>query len=366
MSAEATQGTGADVVDLETMFADEPGDGNSAAAQSQNSADTQQQQLDVQQLVDENGNVIDATQQNVDPDLELELDVDPNVDPNQQQPQGDLTVPDDHKVKLTVNGKEVELSFGDLKASAQKYEGANQKFEEAAAIRKEYTEKAQTLTMREQQLGNVLEYYIGQSQALMQAQQPDWAKLLAENPQEYLVQRHNWEQKELQLQQARQVQVNLQRQQAEQHTALAQQRAVEERGKLVAAIPEWADPMKAAEGAQAIGRYLADQGIPPEMQSQIDTAAVLMVARKAMLYDQAIAKQKAARLAGGAAQQRQQAASQAQQSQQQARQPVGRVERPGAATAAQSAASRQNLSKANAAKAFNANPSVDTLAGFFE
>ena len=360
MPMEATPGTGAEMAEIETMFDDEPGNpatGDQAALDQV----TGTQQNDDTNLDDRSGADL-----NGDPDLQLDLtgdDTQVEVDPNAQQ-QAELVIPDDHKVKLTVDGKEVEYSFGDLKASAQKFEGANRRFEEAAAIRKEYTEKAQGLSTREQQLGQVLEYYIGQSNAMMQASQPDWAKLLAEDPQEYLVQRHNWEQKEIQLRQAQQVQANLQRQQAEQSAALAQTRAAEERVKLVAAIPDWADPNKAAEGARQIDGYLASQGVTPEMRAQIDTAGVLLIARKAMLYDQAIAKQQAARKAGASAAAA--AQQQTQQRQQQVRQTQGRVERPGAASPAQTAASRQNLSKANAAKAFNANPSIDTLAGLFE
>lgn len=359
MPIDATPGTGAEMAEIETMFDDEPGSPASGDQATLDQADGTQQ----------NGSDLSGAQTDVDPnaDPDLELDLsDANaqleIDPNAQNAT-ESVIPDDHKVKLTVDGKEVEYSFGDLKAGAQKFEAANRRFEEAAAIRKEYTDKSQGLVQREQQLGKVLEYYIQQSSALMQSQEPDWAKLIAEDPQQYLVQKHNWEQRQIELNQANQVRLNLQRQQAEQNAALAQTRAAEERVKLVAAIPDWADPNKAAEGARQIDGYLASQGVTPEMRAQIDTAGVLLIARKAMLYDQAIAKQQAARRAGvsAAAAAQQQVAQQSQQ-----RQAQGRVERPGAASPAQTAASRQNLSKANAAKAFNANPSVDTLAGYFE
>lgn len=352
MPIDATPGTGAEMAEIAAIFDDEP-DQPVNVQQSQSDPVTGTQNVEAQP---------DEVDPNADPDLQLDLDgaetqleIDPNAQPTE------LVIPDDHKVKLTVDGKEVEYSFGDLKAGAQKFEAANRRFEEAANIRKEYSEKSQGLVQREHQLGQVLEYYIQQSSALMQSQQPDWAKLIAEDPQQYLVEKHNWEQKQLQLAQANQVRENLQRQQAEQNTALARTRAEEERAKLVTAIPDWSDPNKAAEGARQIDGYLASQGVTPEMRAQIDTAGVLLIARKAMLYDQAIAKQQAARKTGASA-----AAAAQQQTQQQVRQTQGRVERPGAASQAQTAASRANLSKANAAKAFNANPSIDTLAGLFE
>ena len=356
MSTDATLGMGAEVADLESMFADEADEVVESGAQNQDQTDTQTQQDGTQVEVDENGDPVVT----VDADgNELEVEVD---DPAAKETT-ELVIPDDHKVKLVVDGEEVEYSYGDLKAGIQKAIGADKRFAEAAAIRKEYTEKAQTLGTREQQLGQVLEYYIGQSQNLMQAQEPNWAELLANDPQKYLVERHNWEQKQAQLAQARQVQANVQRQQAEQQAASNQQRLEAAKEKLQTSIPEWSDPRKAAEGAQAIDRYLDSVGITPQMRSQIDSAEVLVVARKAMLYDQAVEAARA-RKAGKAVPAQGQQVVQTQQ--RQVRQQQGRVERPGAATAAQTAASRQNLTKANAAKAFSANPSVDTLAGFFE
>lgn len=360
MSTEATQGMGAEVTDLESMFTDESEfPANEGAAQSQTQADTQtQQNQETEVELDDQGNPVQPAITIDENGNEIEVEVDPNAPV-------ELVIPDDHKIKLTVDGKEVEYTFGDLKGGAQKFEAANRRFEEAAAIRKEFTEKAQGLSTREQQLGQVLEYYIGQSQNLMQAQEPNWAELLANDPQKYLTERHNWEIKQSQLQQARQVQQNVARQQAEQNAASVNQRVLEAKQKLQTAIPEWQDPKKAAEGAQAIDRYLDAQGIAPQMRAAIDSAEVLVIARKAMLYDQAVAAAKAKRGTAGA-QAAQQVQQQGTQRQQVARQQQGRVERPGAASATQTQASRQNLTKANAAKAFTANPSVDTLAGYFE
>lgn len=362
MSTEATQGMGADVADLESMFTDEsefPANGEQTQTQVQTG--TQQQQNAEVEVIDENGDLVVI----VEPAITVDEDgneIVVEVDPNEQQ-STELVIPDDHKVKLVVDGKEVEYSFADLKNGVQKSVAADKRFEEAAAIRKEYIEKTQTISTREQQLEQVLTYYIGQSQTLMQSQEPNWAELLQNDPQKYLVERHNWEQKQATLAQARQVQANVQRQQAEQQQVATTQRLTEAKQKLTVSIPEWSDPKKAAEGALAIDRYLHEQGIAPEMRSQIDSAEVLLVARKAMLYDQAVAAAKARKGAKPAVVQGQQQQVQGQRVVQ--RQQQGRVERPGAATPAQTAASRQNLSKANATKAFNANPSVDTLAEFF-
>lgn len=364
MSTEATQDTGADEIDLAGMFEDGADDGSQTETQGQDGNDTQTQQGQEEIVLDADGNPVDpASAQANEDELELELDADGNPiasdDPNAQN--GVLVIPDNHVVKLNVDGKDIELTFGEMKAGAQKYKGAEKKFEEAAAIRKEYTEKAQTLGTREQQLGQVLQFYIAQSSQFMQ-QEPNWAELIQNDPQKYLVERHNWEAKQRDLVQARQVQENLKRQQAEQAQASANQRAEQARDDLVKAIPEWSDPQKLAAGAKSIDMYLANQGISPEMRNQIDSAAVLLIARKAMMFDEAIAKQKAARSANGGKVNQQQ-----QQGQPVRRQQQGRVERPGASRSpAQVTASNQNLQRARAQQNFEKNPSVDTLAGFFE
>lgn len=288
------------------------------------------------ELVDEDGNVITA-----DP-----------VDAT-----GKVSIPDEAKVVLVIDGKEVEHSFGDIRANAQKWAGAEKRFQEADTIRKDAEAKLAVLPQREQQLNQVLEYYIAQSTQYLD-KEPDWDKLLAENPTEFLRTQHAWNLRKAQQQQAVQIKQELQRKQSEADAASRQQRLVSEQGRLLDAIPEWKDPQKAKEGSTKVMTYIRESGIPDEMLSDIDHHQVIVIARKAMLYDEAIAKQKAARQNGGKAP--------VQQAQQQPTKKVVRVERPGAGTAVAQPEQRGQLRKANAAKAFKQAPSVDTLANLFE
>lgn len=239
------------------------------------------------------------------------------------------------------DGKTITKTQSELIAEASKYHGANRKFEEAAAIRKDAEQKLAQVPEREKQLGTVLEHYIRESQALLASQQPNWEALLAQDPNQYVRVRHQWEQRQAQLHEAMQVKQAIDQRNAEQQAASLQGRLSEAAQKIVEAIPAWKDPAKAAEGAQAVGKYLESQGIPAAMQAQMDTAEVFLIARKAMLYDQAMAKQKAV---------------------QQGVRTAPRTERPGASQVTP----KNQLAKANAGKAFKANPTVNTLAAFFE
>jgi hypothetical protein len=340
MATEATQtaqATGADP-EIEDFFMD-PADGN-----PDESAEVQEGQQTVQTDGEDQGEeqVVGDEVPTGDEDLELDLTGE------QQQPADGIK--DETVIVLNVEGKSVETTFGQLKANAQKYESANHRFEEAAAIRKDAESKLAILPEREKQLGQVLEYYINQSQQFLNTQQPNWAQLLEENPTEYLKQRHVWETKQTELNQARNIQTELQRRDAEARAASTQRFADEQKALLIDALPEWKDPQKAAQGARELDQYLADQGVPPDMRAQIDTAKVVLIARKAMLYDRAIAKQAAARAAGLKKNQQQGA----------------RVERPGAGRGTVTATSKEVARLQKADKVFKQNPGVNTLAAFFE
>lgn len=263
------------------------------------------------------------------------------IDPNAGEEDGEQGE-DEPVFEIPVgDGKTITKTQSELIAEASKYHGANLKFEEAAAIRKDAEAQMAQIPEREKQLGTVLEHYIRESQALMASQQPNWEALLAQDPQQYIRVRHQWEQQQSRLQEALQVKQTLDQRNAEAQAASLRGRLDDAKNRIVEAIPSWSDPAKAAEGAKAVGDYLASQGIPAEMQAQMDTAEVFLIARKAMLYDQAIARKKTA---------------------QQGVKPAPRVVRPGASQVTP----RDQMAKANAGKAFKADPSVKTLAAFFE
>lgn len=302
--------------------------------------------------LDEEGNPVEVDppelDENDEADIEIELDDEGNpVDP----PEELAALAEDTPIEITIDGQKVTKTLAQLKEIAQKAEGAEKRFKEAATIRQNAEAKLAVLPEREKQLGQVLEYYIAQSTQFMQQKEPDWKALIAEDPQKYLSERLAWETKQTELNQARAIQTELQRRNAEQEQASKADRVQSERTALLAVIPEWSDPVKAAEGSKAVGKYLADAGIPAEMLSDIDHHQVIVIARKAMMYDAAIAKAKAARKPGAQSVQR--------------TVPVTRVERPGAATPVPTATTRNLAVKEKRARAFNAAPSVDTLANLF-
>jgi hypothetical protein len=343
MDTDATQ-MGAEELDLASAFETADGDAGGDAGGTETEVETDHTPVEGEGEGEEGGEGEGEGAEGEGADSELELDL------TGDEQSTVVPIKDDQKVVLVIDGQNVETTFGQMKADAQKVAAAEKRFTEAAQIRKDAEQKLAILPEREKQLGQVLEYYIGQSQQFMQQQAPDWAKLLEENPTEYLKQRHAWEQKQTELNQARGIQQELQRRDAEARQASAQRQVDEERQRLLEVLPEWRDPAKAAQGARELDQYLDSQGVPPEMRAQIDTAKVLLIARKAMLYDRAMAKQAAARANG------------VKKNQVAAR----TVERPGAAQVPATTSQKVVARRANAEKAFKQNPSVDTLSSFFE
>lgn len=271
-----------------------------------------------------------------DSEIEPE-DLDEPDEPEIDEPEEDL-------YEIKVNGKTQKVTQKRLIELAQKADGADKKFEEAAAARKEIEQLKAAIPEQHKKLNEALTHYIKQAEAFMPAE-PDWQQLLNADIQNgtrnYELIKFQWEQKQKELAMARNAKAELDQRNEAERVASNQRRLAEEMEKVREAIPAWKDPKRAAEDAQAIGKYLTDAGIPTDVVSNIDDHKILLMARKAMLYDQALARR-----------------SQAQNA------PMQRVnaERP---SVSQNAVPKTQVRRQTAEKAFKENPSTDTLANFF-
>lgn len=115
-------------------------------------------------------------------------------------------------------------------------------------------------------------------------QQPDWDRLLRENPTEY------WRQQGLQFEHQKQVQKweadrqqLAERQQAEQ-AQVERERIASEGELLVKAIPEWKDPKVAKADKLALVEFATARGYSPEELAQVNDHRVVKLLREAMLY----------------------------------------------------------------------------------
>lgn len=232
--------------------------------------------------------------ENTEPDDEErddELDDGSTDDPQARQsedatPDAEEAKPDESKeleFVVKIDGEERKVKQADLIAGYQKGEAASKRFEEAAQVRKQ----AETERVH---LAQALQHYTQQLQAIQQAQEPDWESLLQTDPTEYLRQQHSHNQRQAQLMQAQAAQAHLaQQQQAERMQELARLRA-EQAEALMKVLPEWRDTAKAKTEIEGVRASLSKVGFnADEIEGLMDHRMVL-VARKAMLYDQMAAK----------------------------------------------------------------------------
>lgn len=237
---------------------------------------------------DANADPADATNSDPDADPDVDVDVaDPVVDPDTNSD------PDAEPQTFTVkiDGKEVQVPLSELLNGYQRQSDYTKKTMEAAEQRKTADAETQKAQQERQEYHSKLQRMAVQLEgAIEQQSQIDWPALLEADPVEYLKQQHLYQQRQALYQQNAQERQNLvqlhQNEQAQAHQSyLAKQQE-----DLLAKLPDWKDDAKAAAEKTAISKFLQEQGFEAEDISSIADHRHVLVARKAMLYDQLMAK----------------------------------------------------------------------------
>ncbi len=191
------------------------------------------------------------------------------------------------KRKLKVGDQELdedEVVNGYLRQSDY-----TRKTQAAAEQRKAAEAELRAVAEERQRYAQTLEYF---SQQLPQAAPPS-PDLLDSDPVEYLKQRDAFERSAAQRNMAA---AELQRVH-EQQRQDAQRRFIEvrqaEEQALVEKLPEWREEAKAKEGKAQVAKYLKDAGYSDEQLSTLVDHRSVIIARKAMLYDQMVARKPA-------------------------------------------------------------------------
>jgi hypothetical protein len=237
---------------------------------------------------DPNDEPADATNSDQDADLDVDVDaVDPDVETDTDSD------PDAQPQTFTVkiDGKEVEVSLDELKNGYQRQSDYTKKTMEAAEQRKTADAEVQKANQERQQYANELQRMAVQLEGVLQQQgQIDWNALIESDPVEYLKQRQLYEQRQALYQQNTQERQKLAQQFQHEQAQAHQSYLAQQQEDLLAKLPDWKDDAKAAAEKTAISKFLKDQGFVDEDISSIADHRHVLVARKAMLYDQLMAK----------------------------------------------------------------------------
>lgn len=239
----------------------------------------------------------------LDPELPKEEEatkVDTEVDPPAEvEPEPNASEEgEDAPITLEVDGKQVTLTkeqIAEAYKSGLRQSDYTQKTMAAAEERKaaeaertkaqqERAASAQTLQRNAALLEAVLE----------QAKQTDWEALKQSNPIEFVNQWHLHTQRQAALEQTRKDLGALQQKaQADQADAM-RSHLMQQQEHLLAKLPEWKDAAKAKSERDALSAYLQQQGYEKGDVDNINDHRAVILGRKAMLYDQMMAKASAA------------------------------------------------------------------------
>lgn len=194
-------------------------------------------------------------------------------------------------VTVKIDGKEVEVPISELKNGYQRQADYTRKTMELAEQRKAAeAQAAQARQERQAYAANLQRMQVQLEAALQEQQQTNWNDLLANDPAEYLKQRHLAEQRQAQLNQVYGEQQRVAAQQQAEQAQAYQAHLQAQQQALLAKLPEWKDPAKARAERVALREYLASQGYDEGAINSVADARAVMLARKAMLYDQMMSK----------------------------------------------------------------------------
>ena len=212
------------------------------------------------------------------------------AEPEAQEPEAD-----EQTVTVKIDGKEVEVKLSELKQGYQRQADYTRKTTEVAEQRR--AAEAESSKAREERnayQGKLQTMQVQLEAALQQQQQTDWTALLESDPVEYLKQQHLSQQRQATLQQVYTEQQKVAGQvQAEQAQA-RQSYLAQQQDELLAKLPDWKDAAKAKAEKTALRDYLLESGYDSKTVETITDAKAVVLARKAMLYDQIVSKANAA------------------------------------------------------------------------
>jgi hypothetical protein len=204
------------------------------------------------------------------------------------EPASQPTQPEQPTFSVRVDGTEQKVTLDELLNGYQRTADYTRKTQAIAEQRKQAEAELAAARVERQRYAETLRQL--ETQLAQTQPEPDWNKLYAEDPLEYVRQKDAWRDRReraqaLQGEQARLAQL----QQVEQRALLEQHLAVE-RQRLVEAIPQWRDEQTAAKEREAIVTWAKRAGFSDQEIAQSYDHRAVNVLRKAMLYDELMGK----------------------------------------------------------------------------
>jgi len=222
-----------------------------------------------------------------EPDTELEAVKDEET----AEPEAELAEDDDPTVTVKIDGKSVEVKLSELKNGYQRQADYTRKTQEVSEVKRAAEAEFTKAQQERQTYAQNLQRLQIQTEALLQQQQTtDWQALLESDPVEYLKQQRIAQEQQAKLGQIYTEQQRVQQQDAQEAQARQSLHLQDQRDQLLAKIPAWKDEAKAKAEKSALRDFLLNEGYDDETVGSLADSRAVVIARKAMLYDQMVAK----------------------------------------------------------------------------
>ncbi len=193
-------------------------------------------------------------------------------------------------VTVKINGKEEQVPFEEVVKGYQRQADYSRKTAALAEERRSFEAERQTVIEERQQYAQLLGALQQQIQQTL-PQEPDWQRLYAENPLEYVRQKDLWRERQEQLVAAQYEQQRVMALSAQQQQASLAKLVQENRQKLVEAVPAWKDAKRWEQDRPKLLEYGTKLGFSPEELSQTYDHRAVVALYKAMQYDALVANQ---------------------------------------------------------------------------
>lgn len=195
------------------------------------------------------------------------------------------------EVEQKVNGETRKVSLKDLIATNQTLEAAESRLQEA---KEKATTQHQALAEKQQELEETVNVAAAVFQKQMDAlkaeeEKVDWADLRKNDPGQAAMLKQDFaERREAinsEVNQLRSAYQQMQKKAADEYAEKAQETLKAEQQALLEKLPEWKNEETATKEQKQISEYLATQGLTPEEIANASDHRLVIMARKAMLYD---------------------------------------------------------------------------------
>ena len=207
----------------------------------------------------------------------------------------DVEVGDLYNLKIPVTnaaGEREEVSLGDWKdgfQSSNKFKAQQAELDtQRNTLEAERQKMKDEIGIKSQQATKLVE--MAEAQLVQDFQKVDWQDLRVNDPGEFSALQAEFNMRQSQIQQAKndvgQQQQQMTEEQQQAQKAEMQELLRQEENLLLAKVPEWTDPDKRASERDGLSKYLVGEGFAQEDVAQCADHRVVVMARKAMLYDQ--------------------------------------------------------------------------------